>query len=245
MKLRVTIGERVIGIVLPVQGDVEIDLSDINSEDVKRDDDVPTTAPKTLADAGPSTRRAFRLFASECDTDGRLAIDTTTMCENLNLSPFQLGKTLGKLERMNLLTRDKRHRDNETGKVLGYDVRVLDIEAGRSQVEDTVDLAKGLWVTTLEDIRSELDDTTEDLFVAICKLADVDGNVVAPPSEILTKMKLNSDVFPSSKLSILEDHGWISISDDGAMLCLSVTSYRKLKEGGMPWRDWQEFLPQP
>lgn len=246
MKLKVTMDGRTVSVKLPPAGDVEIDLSGAAEEAVVAvDDDVPSRTPKTLADSGPSTKRVYRHLLMEMGDNSRVVLDPGTACDLLELTNLQLGKQLGKLHKMGLIRRDKRKRDGG-GKVTGYEITVLVRDADSGGLDEGVDLAKSLWARTMEDIEKELDEETADMFRAICKLADVDGNVVAPPSEIAGKMESWPDVFPSAKIGMLEDQGHLSITDDeGVMVCLSVLGYAKLKEGGMPWKDWQSESPLP
>ena len=237
MRLTIRLGGRSIGLVLPDDGDVEIDLTDD-----PRDEDEPKVAPGSLEDAGPSAKRMYRWIVQTADENANTSIDPVTVCEQFQLTPIGLGKTLGKLARLGLISLIKKRE--ASGRVLRYDVKVREFEAVKDDpLGEGVDEAKNPWVTTLEDIEADCGEVAQNLFTALCKMADVDGNVVALPSEVLESMGSDTKVFPSAKLSDLEDGGWVLVTDDSEGLVVSVLGFEKLKES-FKWRG-QQPLPSP
>ena len=233
MNLRIKIGDRSFALKLPDSGDVEIDLS----EAVPR----VVASPIELSAAGPNIRRLYRRIVGDRDSDGVVKIDVATYCGELNTVPVTLGKRLGALERMGLISREKRQRVHRSGKVLSHEVRVTRVVD--DVIEDFVDGAKNTWAATLEDIQAQTQDAEAvRLFEAICRLCDVDGNAVATTVDILRAMDRQGETFPSVNLSALEDGGWIGVDDDSdGVLTLSVMEFENLGKGGMPWRD----IPKP
>lgn len=239
MKLTIRLDGRTIGLVLPDAGDVEVDLTDVTDQD----EDEPKSAPGSLEDAGPSAKRMYRWIVQTADKDANTSIDPVTMCEQFGLTPIGLGKTIGKLSRLGLISLTKKR--GATGGVLRYDVKVRQFDAVDQDtlMDENVDNAKSPWVTTLEDIEADCGEVAVSLFTALCRMADVDGNIVAPPSEVLESIETEITVFPSAKLSDLEHGGWVLVTDDTDELHVSVLGFDKLKDG-FSWRG-QQPLPSP
>lgn len=229
MNLRIKIGDREFVLKLPETGDVEVDLTEAEPRVV--------ASPGDIKDAGPGVRRLYRRIVGERPTGSTTKIDVATYCEVLDTVPVTLGKRLGVLERMGLISRERRQRVHRSGKVLSHEVRVLRV-VGEGP-DDLVDGAKSTWAATLEDIQAQTGEPEAvNLFEAICKLCDVDGNAVATTADILAAMEGKVDTFPSVNLGILESGGWIGIDDDSdGVLTLSVMEFKNLGSGGMPWRD--------
>lgn len=237
MKLTIRVDGRSIGLVLPDSGDVEVDLT--GGAVSSSGEDVPVIKSGSLDDVGPSAKRMYRWIVQTA-TDGETSVDPVIICEQLQFTAIGLGRIMGRLTRMGLI--ESRRKRDASGRTLRYDVKLLRI-VEENPMEEGIDSAKTLWVTTQEDIEAECGSVGRDLFVALCKMADIDGNVAAPPSEVMEMMDGTTAVFPSMKLGELEDGGWVLISDDSGDLSVAVLGFDKLKES-FTWRG-QQPLPSP
>ena len=231
MRITIRTGGRRVAFKLPDKGDVEIDLSDVADPEEH----------VGLEGAGPSSRRLYRWMVLS-SKDGNVFIDPVIACEQLQFTSIGLGRTLAKLGRLGIVAVFKKH--DASGKVIRYDVKILDAAADVSSViEESVEDAKSPWAVILEDIEADIGEEACKLFVALCKMADVDGNIAAQPSEVLKHMESPPKVFPSLVLGHLEEGGWVLISDEGQDLSVSVLGFDKLRES-VPWHG-QQLLPAP
>ena len=228
--------------MLPDSGDVEVDLSD--GEYPKQADTSALVGPGSLARSGPSTKRVYQWIVSSSGDRSEVTIDPVMVCEQFSLTKLGLGKIVAKLVRLGLIS-SARKRD-ESGRVIRYDVKVHEFSAASEYtlMDENVANAKSAWVTILEDIEADSGEVARDLFIALCKMADLDGNVAALPSEVMEMIESSEiTVFPSSKLSALEDGGRILVTDDTDELCVSVLGFETLR-GSFAWRGHQP-LPSP
>lgn len=222
MKLRLVIGGRKITLTLPSKGDIELDLSQALSE--KED-----SAKSPL---GPTASLVYGYLRNNFEVQRRIQIDAALCCEGAQVNPVVFGKALASLSKNGLIVLYRRMRV-PSGKVEKYEIEIQE----SSVVDEKDDLSA--WERVLEDIRSQVDDIGVELFVALCKFADVDGNVVGiSPSEIVARMDMEVENFPASIMAELVEGGWVA-DDDGQGVVATIVEYAALVAGGMPFEEWR------
>ncbi len=222
MKLKLVISGRKITLTLPSKGDIELDLSQALSG--KED--------STKSPLGPTASLVYGYLRANFEVQKSIQIDAISCCEGAKVSSFAFGKALAGLNKSGLIILYRRMRA-ASGKVEKYEIEILE----GAVVDEKDDLSA--WERVLEDIRSQVDDIGVELFVALCKLADVDGNVVGiSPSEIVSRMDIEVENFPASLMVELIDGGWVA-DDDGQGLVATIVEYAALVAGGMPFEEWR------
>ncbi len=223
MKLGIIVGGRKIVLKLPSEGDIELDLSRLLA-----DKESASKGP-----LGPTASAVYRYLLDTFHAQGKVEIDASECCAGARVSPLVFGKALGRLSRNGLITLYRRVRA-QSGKVERYEIEIL--KSDGVEIEDGPILSP--WERVLEDIRVETaEPVAVDLFEALCKLADIDGNVVGrSPSDIVEAMDGDLDTFPAGLMTLLVDGKWIEDDDEGTVA--TIVDFGALVDGGMPYGEW-------
>ena len=95
------------------------------------------------------------------------------------------------------------------------------------------------WAMVLESIREAVGEDAREVYTALCKLAGIDGAVMASPAELQACAGTGGGAPLSVLIDALEDGEWITVQDGERVLCATITNYSRLRENGMPWESWR------
>jgi hypothetical protein len=235
MKLRILCDGRTIEVLLPREGDVTIDLGRGGAK-VRLPIDLSTPGRKLLHRLLQDARTAG---------GGRVVVEVPAYCERLCVTPSRLGRSIGQLERAALISKTRKR--NRQGKVTVYEIEVLaDLDLLAEELAGVEHSPAQLiteWSMVLAAIGEAIGDEAVGLFQALCRLADIDGGVMASADDIMGMMDCD-DVPVSTLLDALEEHEWIVIQEGDGLLCATVSNFQHLRERGMPKDAWTKGQPQ-
>ena len=209
MKVRIKIGDRSLALDLPEEGDVEVDLSELQ----------PVAAQQ--AQLGPGHKTLYRHICSLGEEVVHLAPDEIE--EKYGMVPIALGRLLGTLQKRGLIEVQRRSRA-ASGKVTQYRVKVLRPIEAKSPPE-----TRPTRQSIVEDVRSECGELASTYFEAMISLADVDGHLIGVEPQSICEAA-GTGMLHASVIEELDSKGYISIDDDGDGISATIIDW-----GQMQW----------
>jgi len=227
VRLTIRIEGRSIELVLPDATNIEVDLSNVEAAKVRTTDAMPARV-----------RRLYHKLLTDAQVSGAslVFVDVVAYCEALGTTAATLGKGMAALERHGVIRKDRKRL--RTGRVSSYQVELI----GKLEAQAAAPLVEadgtGLWNVALRQIASNISHDARHVFIALCKLADIDGYLMASQSAIVGQLEVSADIGLSSIIDRLEDEEWISVQEHQDLLCATICNYSGLRGGGMPLDAW-------